>query len=81
MPFNRPKDATPDPARVALARHLDATGPTPGDELTAALGLTPERFWVLINHPWFEITGRGWRLTDLGRGRGWAALGAARRTK
>ena len=70
MNFHTGKDATPDPARVAVARHLAASGPTAGDELAVVLGLTPERFWVLINHPWFEITGKGWDLTDRGRGEG-----------
>ena len=67
MPFHRAKDAAQDPVRVKIARHLAANGPTPGDALTAAVGLTPERFWVVINHPWFEITGKGWGLTDRGR--------------
>jgi hypothetical protein len=70
MNFHRPKDADRDSARVAIARHLDASGPTAGDELAEALGLAPERFWALINHPWFEITGKGWQLTDQGRSEG-----------
>jgi hypothetical protein len=70
MNFYRDKSTSHDPARVAIARHLEARGPTAGDELTKALGLTPERFWVLINHPWFEITGKGWQLTDQGRDEG-----------
>jgi hypothetical protein len=73
MNFNKSRGTDRDPARVAIARHLAASGPTAGDELTAALGLTPERFWVLINHPWFEITGKGWQLTDQGRAEGLGA--------
>lgn len=59
-----------DPARVLIARYLGAHGPTPGDELAAALGLTPGRFWERINSPWFEITGKGWRLTGRGQAEG-----------
>ena len=70
MNHHRTKDKSRDPDRVALARHLDTCGPTAGDELTETLGLTPERFWALINHPWFEITGKGWQLTDQGRDEG-----------
>lgn len=70
MVFRRDRDGPPDPDRVAIARHLARTGPTPGDELAAAVGLSPERFWVLVNHPWFEITGKGWGLTDQGRTEG-----------
>jgi hypothetical protein len=54
-------------------RHLDECGPTSGDELTEALDLTPERFWALVNHPWFEITGKGWDLTETGRKEGLGA--------
>jgi hypothetical protein len=71
MNFRRTKDADPD--QVTIARYLGANGPTAGDELADALGMSPERFWVLINHPWFEITGKGWTLTDLGREEGPAA--------
>jgi hypothetical protein len=60
----------PEPDHRAIARHLAAIGPTPGDALADALGLSPERFWVLINHPWFEITGKGWGLTARGRDEG-----------
>jgi hypothetical protein len=71
MNFRRTKDTDPD--HVAIARYLAAHGPTAGDALADALGMSPERFWVLINHPWFEITGKGWRLTDLGRAEGLAS--------
>ena len=70
MNFKKPKPKDTDPDRIAIARHLDASGPTAGDELTETLGLTPERFWVLVNHPWFEITGKGWQLTEQGREEG-----------
>ena len=58
-------DPTPDRRRIA--RYLDAHGPTPGDDLAAALRLSPERFWLAINFPWFDIAGTGWTLTDRGR--------------
>lgn len=64
-----PKQSIPDPQRAAIADHLAAHGTTPGDELAAAVGLTAEQFWSLVNHPWFDITGRGWELTDAGRRR------------
>jgi hypothetical protein len=64
-----PKQSIPDPQRAAIADHLAAHGPTQGDALAVAVGLTPERFWALINHPWFDICGRGWDLTDAGRRR------------
>jgi hypothetical protein len=67
MSFNKSKVADRDPDRLAIARHLDENGPTAGDELAGAVGLSPERFWALVNCPWFEITGRGWDLTDQGR--------------
>lgn len=37
--------------------------------MAAALALTPTRFWRLINHPWFDVTGKGWDLIDAGRRR------------
>ena len=61
-----------DPDRVAIARYLDVCGPTAGDKLTKALGLMPEQFWALVNHPWFKITGKGWDLTEAGRREGLA---------
>ena len=58
-------DPTEDHRRIA--HHLSKFGPTPGDDLAAALELSPNRFWQLVNHPWFVITGTGWMLTDRGR--------------
>ena len=55
-----------------LVRHLEAVGPTPGDVLAADVGLTPERFWGLINCPWFDITGRGWIVSGRGRAEAFA---------
>lgn len=55
-----------------IARHLAASGPTHGDRLAAALGLTEERFWVLINHPWFQLVRGGYDLTEQGRREGLA---------
>ncbi len=56
-----------DVFRKQIARYLTDHGPTPGDALAATLGMTLERFWPLINHPWFEISAQGWGLTDRGR--------------
>lgn len=67
--------ADPTVDRVRIARHLADHGPTPGDDLAAALRLSPERFWGLVNHPWFDITGGGWRLTDRGRAEAFPAAG------
>ena len=75
MGFRKGKDAAKDPERAVIARHLAAHGPTAGDELAKALKITPEWFWVLVNHPWFEITGKGWDLTAQGRDEGLATGG------
>lgn len=64
------KTSSADPARAALARHLAVRGPTAGDELADATGLTLTRFWELINHPWFSLTGKGYVLSDEGRADG-----------
>ena len=67
MNFRKAKDAANNPACVAIATYLRANGPTAGDDLAVAVGLTPERFWVAIQHPWFIITGKGWDLSELGQ--------------
>lgn len=56
-----------DTGRARIARHLAERGPTPGDELAVAVGLTVEQFWTVINHPWFDLTGKGYVLTEAGR--------------
>jgi hypothetical protein len=66
MVVRKDTDADREAVRVAIARHLAEAGPTDGSALTAALGRTPTRFWALVNHPWFRITGKGWELTDQG---------------
>lgn len=53
--------------RKQIAKHLNTHGRIPGDELAATLGMTLEKFWPLINHPWFEITAQGWELSERGR--------------
>ena len=53
--------------RRAIARYLAAHGPMHGDKLAEAVGHTLERFWVLINCPWFDIVRGGWDITDQGR--------------
>ena len=37
-----------------------------------------ERFWALVNHPWFEITGKGWVLTARGRVEGLSDVNSER---
>ena len=68
--IRRRPDPAADPIRTRIARHLEEHGPVPGDRLAADMGLSPERFWLLINHPWFDITGKGWHLTERGRAEG-----------
>ena len=52
---------------MVLARHLVNHSPLPGDALAVATGLTIDRFWGIINHPWFDLTGKGYVLTEQGR--------------
>jgi hypothetical protein len=63
-------DPTDDHRRIA--RYLADHGPTHGDRLARALGLTLEEFWPLINAPWFDIARGGWDLTERGRREGLA---------
>ena len=70
MRFGNGKVTTGDPARLAIARHLAGHGATPGDALAAAVGLTVDQFWAVINHPWFEVTGKGYTLTEAGKREG-----------
>jgi hypothetical protein len=53
--------------RRRIAGYLAEHGPTPGDRLAERLGLTPGRFWPLINCGWFDIVAGGWGLTGRGR--------------
>ena len=68
---NRPR--RPPPAQVeadrrAVARFLTGRGPVPGATAAEALGWPLERWWAAIGGgDWFEITGRGWVLSDKGR--------------
>ena len=72
MTFGNGKAVLTDPKRVLIARHLTEHGPTPGDALAAAVGMTVDQFWAVINHPWFEVTGKGYVLTEAGK-REWMA--------
>jgi hypothetical protein len=56
--------------RRRIARYLAAHGPVPGDELAERLGYSLDRFWPLINCPWFDIATGGWTLTERGRTEG-----------
>lgn len=67
MKFGSGKPAGIDPQRVRIARHLSEHGPTPGDALADALGLSAEQFWAVVNHPWFDVTGKGYVLTEAGK--------------
>jgi hypothetical protein len=55
--------------RRRIVRHIGDHGPTPGNELAAALGMTVEKFWEAIdgNTGWFRITAKGWSLSRKGR--------------
>lgn len=53
--------------RKRIAGYLAANGPTHGDRLADRLGMTLDRFWPLINCPWFDIMTGGWGLTEKGR--------------
>lgn len=63
--------ADPMDERRRIAEYLADHGPTHGDKLAEALGMTLEEFWPLINHPWFDLARGGYDLTDEGQ----AALG------
>lgn len=53
--------------RKRIAGYLAENGPTHGDRLADGLGMTLDRFWPLINCPWFDIMTGGWGLTERGR--------------
>jgi hypothetical protein len=55
------------PDRERVARFLIDHPETPGDEAAAALGLTPSRWWVLVQAHWFDFTGKGWYVTAAGK--------------
>jgi hypothetical protein len=57
--------------RRQLAAYLRGHGPTHGDKLAVALGVSLEEFWVLIDHGWFDIVKGGWGLSARGE-REWA---------
>jgi hypothetical protein len=62
-------DPTTDDRR-RIARHLAAHGPTWGEPLARALGLTLEDFWEAIDCGWFTNVVGGWDLTEQGRREG-----------
>ena len=37
------------------------------DKAARLVGVTVDQFWAVINHPWFDLTGRGYVLTEAGR--------------
>ena len=57
----------PTVQRRRIADYLADHGPTHGDKLAEALGMTLEEFWPLINHPWFDLARGGYDLTAEGR--------------
>lgn len=67
----------PSGERKRIAGYLADHGPMHGDRLAGELGMTLERFWPLINCPWFDVMTGGWGLTDRGRQE---ALGLPART-
>jgi hypothetical protein len=54
-------------AERRIAAYLAEHGPTPGERIAAALGLSPDAFWELINYSWFDVVTGGWGLTARGR--------------
>jgi hypothetical protein len=69
-PRPRPFPADLPGGRRRVAAYLAAHGPTPGDELAEALGLSAETFWELIDYGWFDLVTGGWGLTARGRAEG-----------
>jgi hypothetical protein len=69
--------ATPDVA--ALAKLLSIRGPLTGADAVSILGWTTERWWGVVGSGgvWFDLTGKGWVLTDAGRAVASAPLGDA----
>ena len=53
--------------RRTFAEYLDRHGPTWGDRLAVACGLSPDRFWTAICCKWFSTEVGGWGLTERGR--------------
>ena len=54
--------------RRRIAGYMAEHGPMHGDRLAGELGLSLERFWGLINCPWFDIVTGGWGLSARGSG-------------
>lgn len=53
--------------RRRIAGYLAGHGPTWGDAIAAALGMTLDEFWPLINCPWFRMVVGGYGLSARGR--------------
>jgi hypothetical protein len=64
---NPRKPVTPDVA--AVVRLLTDRAPLMGEEAAKLLGWPPDRWWAVIasRGAWFELTDRGWVLTEVGR--------------
>jgi hypothetical protein len=64
---NPRKPVTPDV--VAVVRLLTEQGPLMGEEVANLLGWPADRWWKVVasRGAWFELTGKGWVLTDEGK--------------
>jgi hypothetical protein len=67
--FGRRARAMSDDDR-AVARLLASLGPVPGDAAAGLLGWSADRWWGVVSNrsEWFDLTGKGWALTEAGRG-------------
>ena len=66
--FGRKKEAaTRD--KLAVARLLAERGPLPGCTAADLLGWTTEHWWTVVGtcNDFFDLTGKGWKLTPAGR--------------
>ena len=72
--FGRKKEAaTRD--KLVVARLLAERGPLPGNTAADLLGWTAEQWWTVVGarNDFFDLTGKGWKLTPTG----WEAVEAA----
>lgn len=66
--MTRKKNA-PTPDTLAVVRFLIVQGPLSGEDAAEILGWSAERWWNAVSYSGelFDLTGRGWVVTDAGR--------------